>query len=150
MGGRINIWKYVGWYALGYAVATLALGAVAVLIGGTGGLAATTAPFIATFTPVARFVSDFRTIPTRAERRTLFSACVGFFLVVQSVIVLVVAVVHPEVVSDVLARPRAVVQALVVGVALQVGLMWLSFRFMPAKFLRNLLKSEAKKVSRQA
>ncbi|MCF8571575.1 ABZJ_00895 family protein [Gordonia sp. HY002] len=145
----MNVWKYVGWYALGYLGAVIVIGVVGAVIGGSTSTGAIV-PVVASFAPIGRFVTDFRRIPTPSERRTLFGACVGFFLVLQVAIVIGATAMYPDEAGDVISNGGAVAVVLFVGVALPIGFMWLTFRYMPAKNLKNILKVEAKKAARAA
>lgn len=146
----MNVWKYVGWYALGYACALIVIGVVGAVIGGSPTSTGAIVPVVASFAPIGRFVTDFRRAPTASERRTLFGACVGFFLVLQAAIVIGAVSMYPDEAGGLISNGGAVAVVLFVGVALPIGFMWLTFRYMPAKNLKNIRKVEAKKAARAA
>lgn len=144
----MNVWKYVGWYALGYVGAVIVMGVVGAVIGGSLASAGAVVPGIASFAPIGRFVTVLRRVPTPSERLTLFGACVGFFLALQAVIVIAAAAMYPDEAGEVISNGGAVAVVLIVGVAIPIGSMWLTFRYMPAQSLKNILKAEAKKAAR--
>ncbi|WOC12107.1 ABZJ_00895 family protein [Gordonia sp. MP11Mi] len=145
----MNVWKYVGWYALAYFVAVVVVGVVASLLDGATASVGMIVPVIATFGPIGRFVTDFRRVPTPTERRTLFGACVGLFVVLQVLIVAVAAVAYPETARDIMAEPGSVIVILLLGIGIPIGFMWVAFRFMPARSLKNIRKAEARRNARR-
>lgn len=57
---------------------------------------------------------------------------------------------YPDEAGGLISNGGAVAVVLFVGVALPIGFMWLTFRYMPAKNLKNIRKVEAKKAARAA
>ncbi|WP_336819671.1 ABZJ_00895 family protein [Gordonia sp. MMO-8] len=145
----MNVWKYLGRYALAYVGMIVVLGVISAFVDLTASMG-TVAPVVAVTFPVSRFVVEFRRVPDPTERLSLSVACIGFFVLLQIAILIGAALAYPDAASEVLDRPGMAVLVLGLGVVLPAVAMWLIIRYMPPRFLRNLEKSEARKAARRA
>jgi hypothetical protein len=145
----MNVWKYLGRYALAYVGMIVVLGVISAFMELPPSMGAV-APIVALNYPVNKFVVEFRRVPDSAERLSLAVACIGFFVLLQIAILIGAALAYPDAASEVLDRPGIAVLVVGFGVLLPAVVMWLIIRFMPSRFLRSLEKAEAKKAARSA
>ncbi|MDR2279826.1 MAG: ABZJ_00895 family protein [Gordonia sp. (in: high G+C Gram-positive bacteria)] len=144
----MNVWRYLGRYALAYVGMIVVLAVISAFMALPTSMGAI-APVIAVTFPVNTFVGEFRRVPDSTERLGLSVACIGFFVLLQIAILIGTALAYPDQASDVLARPGIAVLVLGLGVLLPAVAMWLVIRFTPPWFLRNLEKSDARKAARR-
>ncbi len=145
----MNVWKYLGRYALAYVGMIVVLGVISAFMELPPSMGVV-APIVALMYPVNKFVVEFRRVPDSAERLSLAVACIGFFVLLQIALLIGAALAYADAASEILDRPGIAVLVLGFGVLLPAVVMWLVIRFMPSRFLRNLEKAEAKKAARRA